>query len=178
MRSAPGPLGGTAIAIVLGLTGAGCKSSGAADDGGVMGDVDFVNCAAETRATPFRQGMQVTSRNGTYLLKVLKNTFQDPTLQVLTIDPAKGVDVWTIEIDAAATGAPLDGMSIAVKPFMPDHNHGTTAVGITAAGAGTYTIAPLNLYMAGYWEITFNLTDISGDAPTTDSAMVPICIPD
>jgi hypothetical protein len=32
--------------------------------------------------------------------------------------------------------------------------------------------------MAGYWEITFDLTDLSGDAPVTDSAMVPICVPD
>jgi len=70
-------------------------------------------------------------------------------------------------------------MSITVSPYMPDHRHGTTAVGVTAAGAGTYRIYPLNLYMAGYWEITFNLTDTSaGDAPVTDSAMFPICVPD
>ena len=179
MRAVPGVFGGSAIAIVLAaLSGAGCKSSGATDDAGVIGDVDFVNCLAETRAPPFQQGMQVTSGKGIYLVKVLKNTFKDDMGRVLTIAPAKGVDTWTIEVDTAASGTPLDGMSIAVKPFMPDHNHGTTAVGVSAAGAGTYTIDPLNLYMAGYWEITFNLTDASGDAPVTDSAMVPICVPD
>jgi len=110
---------------------------------------------------------------------VLKNTFTDASGQVLTEDPAKGVDVWTIETDDVATSAPVDGLSIAVKPYMPDHGHGTTAVGVMPAGGGTYTIAPLNLYMAGYWEITFNLTDSSSsDAPMTDSAVVKVCVPD
>ena len=167
------------LLLAAALTGSGCKSTGAAaDDSGVASDAEFVNCATQTLAPPFRQGMQVTSQTGTYLLKVLKNTFTDATGMVLTVDPAKGIDVWTIEIDAASAGTPVDGMSIAVRPYMPLHFHGTTSVGVMAVGGGTYTISPLNLYMAGYWEITFNLTDMSGDAPVTDSAMVPICIPD
>ena len=188
MGTAPRVIGRSRFAIVNGvllvgviaaLAGSGCKSNGAAaDDSGVVADADFVSCAAEIRAPPFQQGFQVTSHSGTYLLKVLKNTFTDASNQVLTIDPAKGVDVWTIEIDTAAASTPVAGMSITVRPYMPDHFHGTTSVGVMPVGGGTYTISPLNLYMAGYWEITFNLTDMSGDAPVTDSAMVPICIPD
>jgi hypothetical protein len=180
MRTAARVVGRSAVAIaVAACAGSGCKSNAAAaDDGGVMGDADFVNCDAETRAPRFQPGLQVTSRNGTYLLKVLRNTFTDAAGTVLNIDPAKGVDVWTIETDAAGPDRPVDGMSIAVHPYMPDHRHGTTPVGVMPAGGGTYTISPLNLYMAGYWEITFDLTDLSGDAPVTDSAMVPICVPD
>ena len=184
MRSAALVFGRSVGALFLAaLAGAGCKSSAAAsDDAGTVIDADFeadfVSCAAETRALPFQKGMQVMSRDKGYLLKVLKNTFTDATSTVLTIDPAKGIDVWTIEVDGASSRAPVDGMSITVRPFMPDHGHGTTSVGVTPAGGGTYTIAPLNLYMAGYWEITFNLADMSGDAPVNDSAMVPICIPD
>jgi hypothetical protein len=167
------------LVLVAGLAGSGCKSTGAAaDDSGVVGDAEFVNCATQTLAPPFHEGMQVTSLTGAYLLKVLKNTFTDANGAVLTVEPTKGIDVWTIEIDAASAGTPVDGMSIAVRPYMPQHFHGTTGVGVTPAGGGTYTIAPLNLYMAGYWEITFTLTDMSGDAPVTDSAMVPICISD
>jgi len=179
MRSAASGVVPWLVAILLACGLSACKSSGATDDAGAIGDADFVNCAAETRATPFQPGMQVTSRSGGYVVKALQNTFVDPNKQVLTIPPAKGIDTWTIETDRAATGTPVDGMSITVSPYMPDHRHGTTAVGVTAAGAGTYTINPLNLYMAGYWEITFNLTDPSaGDAPVTDSAMFPICVPD
>jgi hypothetical protein len=181
MRSAPSGFGPWLVAILIACGLCACKSSGAADDAGVVGDADFVNCAAESRATPFPAGggIQVTSRNGGYVVKALQNTFVDDKGKVLIVAPTKGIDSWTIETDRAATGTPIDGMSIAVHPYMPDHRHGTTAVGVTAAGAGTYTIYPLNLYMAGYWEITFDLTDVSaGDAPVTDSAMFPICVPD
>jgi hypothetical protein len=140
-------------------------------------DADFVSCAAETRATPYTAGMQVTSRTGTFVVKLLSNTFTDANGKVLTEAPAKGVDVWTVEADAANTQTPTDGLTISVSPYMPDHLHGTTPVAVTPAGAGTYTIAPLNLYMSGYWEITLTLTDSSSGTNVVDTAMLPICVP-
>src|SRR5262249_30701197 len=132
-------------------------------------------------------GMSVASRQGLFMLKVLQNTFTDATGKVLMVDPTKGVDQWTVEADGAgptgddggvaATG-PIDGLKISVVPFMPDHNHGTTAVGVSPSGGGMYLIAPLNLYMAGYWEITFDMTDSSGATPVEDKAVVKVCVPD
>ena len=35
------------------------------------------SCTAEPRATPYQPGMQVTSTNGTFIVKLLSNTFTD-----------------------------------------------------------------------------------------------------
>jgi hypothetical protein len=103
---------------------------------------------------------------------------------------AKGVDVWSVETDLASTMTPLDGMSISVDPEMPDHGHGTTPVGVMPIGSGgKYTINPVNLYMAGYWEVTFTLVepaaapsstdpDAAPPAPVSDQAVLKICVPD
>jgi hypothetical protein len=156
-----------------------CQSNSSGTD---TPDADFVSCVGETRATPYTPGMQVTSTAGSYVVKLLSNTFADATGKVTDEAFAKGIDVWTVEADAAATATPVDGLTIAVNPYMPDHRHGTTAVGVTPAGSGTYTISPLNLYMAGYWEITLDLSSPAGDAAngasTTDSAVLKICVPD
>ena len=180
----------------LALFASACHSNAASDDSGVVPDADLVTCTTETRAPKFEAGMSVTSRQGLFVLKVLKNTYTDPMGKVLIVDPTKGVDQWTVEADGAMpagdagvtpTGddagvtltGPVDGLKINVTPFMPDHNHGTTAVGVAPSGSGgLYLISPLNLYMAGYWEITFDLTDSSGETPVEDSAIVKICVPD
>jgi hypothetical protein len=164
------------VLAALGATAlAGCKSDGTPPVDAV--DADFVSCADETRATPYQPGMQETSQGGGLVVKILKSTFTDAAGNVLTEPPAKGLNVWTIEADSAATGAPVDGLTISISPYMPDHKHGTTAAGVTPAGAGTYTIAPLNLYMSGYWEITVDLKDPAADGGAPDSAMFPICVP-
>jgi hypothetical protein len=170
-----------AAAALLSSPSCSSPASPAADSGADVGpgpDVDFISCADEPRAPPFQQGMQVPSAAGTYVVKLVRNTFTDASGKVLTEPPAKGVDVWTVEVDAAATQTPLDGLTIAVRPFMPDHGHGTTSVGVTPAGAGVYTISPLNLYMAGYWEVTLTITDPSAATPASDTAMLKICVPD
>jgi hypothetical protein len=168
----------TAIALAA-LALPACHSTSQADDAGVLADADFVTCVGETRAPPFAQGMQVTSRNGTFVLKVLANTYTDGMGKVVTGKPAKGVDQWMIETDVASSSAPVDGLAMDVVPFMPDHGHGTSvAVAVTPEGSGTYLIAPLYLYMAGYWEITFDITDSSGATPVTDTAIVKVCVPD
>jgi hypothetical protein len=188
MSSTPRAIRSSLAAILLAaLASPACKSNAAADDAGMVPDADLVTCTTETRAPKFEPGMAVTSQNGMYVLKVMKNTYADAMGKVLMVDPTKGVDQWIVEADGAMPAgddagvtptAPVDGLKIDVVPFMPDHNHGTTAVAVKAQGAGTYLIAPLNLYMAGYWEITFDLTDSSGSTPVMDSAIVKICVPD
>lgn len=156
-------------------------------------DADFVTCTAEPRATPYQPGMQVTSANGSFMVKLLSNTFTDSSGKPKDEAFAKGDDVWSVETDAATTMTPLDGLSISVSPFMPDHNHGTTPVGVMAAGSpGVYTMQPVNLYMAGYWEVTFTIVqappasatdpdggaDAAPPAPISDTAVLKICVPD
>jgi len=149
-------------------------AQGGAGGGAGSGGADFIDCSAETRATPYAAGMKETSFSGAWVVKLLNNTFL-VNGKALSQAPAKGTDTWTIEVDDGA-GNPADGIVTGVSPYMPDHRHGTTPVMVTAVGAGTYTLAPLYLYMSGYWEITVNLSGAGG--ATTDSAMFPICIPD
>jgi hypothetical protein len=157
-------------------------------------DADFVSCAAETRATPYQPGMQVTSTNGTFIVKLLSNTFTDSTGKPKDQAFTKGIDVWRVEVDWTSTMAPMDGLAIRVDPEMPDHNHGTTPVGVAAVGSGgMYVLTPVNLYMAGYWVVTLSIdaaqlpatsdasdagTDAALPAPISDTAALKICVPD
>jgi hypothetical protein len=152
--------------------GAGAGGAGGAGGSGP----DFIDCSAETRATPYKPGLAETSISGAWIVKLVKNTFA-VNGAALAQAPTKGTDTWTIEVDDAVTAMPVDGIVTGVSPWMPDHRHGTTPVMVSAAGPGTYTLAPLYLYMSGYWEITVDLTSSAGGAPT-DSAMFPICVPD
>src|SRR5581483_234833 len=82
-------------------------------------DADFVSCGAETRATPYQPGMQVTSANGTFIVKLLSNTFTDASGKTKDEAFVKGIDVWSVETDVAATMTPIDGLDISVDPEMP-----------------------------------------------------------
>ena len=163
------------LGLALTLTGAmaGCGSSTAPE----VVDADFYSCAEETRATPYQPGMSVTSRDGRFVIKVLDSTWTDATGKVISEAPAKGTNVWTLEVDDAATLLPVDGLQINVTPKMPDHRHGTSTVAVTPSGSGVYTLNPLYLYMVGYWEITLDLTEAaSATAPAPDSAMFHLCV--
>ena len=170
------------LAAAAGGSLSACHSNDASD-GGVGADVDFVTCETETRATKYEAlkqgGTPEASNRGVYVLKLLSNTFTDPSGHTADQPPTKGNDTWNVEIDRADTLAPVDGLTISVIPYMPDHRHGTTPVGVMPVGSGgDYTISPLNLYMAGYWEITFDLVDPAADAGASESVLVPICVPD
>jgi hypothetical protein len=122
----------------------------------------------------------VMSQDGMFVVKLLNNVFVNAAGKSISEAPAKGQDTWTIEVDDATAGTPVDGVTMTVTPRMPDHRHGTTPVQVTPTGSGKYTLDPVNLYMAGYWEVTLSLgTAANSDAGSTaDSAMFPICVPD
>jgi len=100
---------------------------------------------------------------------------------VLAANAAMAVvgDVFRPAVESGYWTLAVIGVLTSVVPRMPDHQHGTTPVGMMPAGSGTYTLNPVNLYMAGYWEVTVNIsaTD-AGGTTTTDSAMFPLCVPD
>ncbi len=176
--------------VAIGAALPACHSPG--ESTGTM-DADFVSCTQETRATPYQPGMQVASTKGTFIVKLLSNTFTDSSGKTKDEAFVKGIDVWKLETDLASTMAPMDGLTIGVDPEMPDHNHGTTPVGVMPVGSGgLYTISPVNLYMAGYWLVTFTLdapppadapdpdagADAGPPAPISDTAVLKICVPD
>jgi hypothetical protein len=131
-------------------------------------DGSFLTCATDTRALPYTAGMQVTSDQGTFIVKLLAST---------PAPPVKGQNSWSVEVDEADTGAPQGGLSVTVSPWMPDHQHGTTPAEVTAPDSGPYTLSPIYTYMSGLWQIRFTIVGTAVGAGTTDTAIIPICIP-
>lgn len=95
-----------------------------------------------------------TSESGALHVEVRTAPNQPPTSGVSTVE-LRVVD---------RTGAPFDGLSIAVTPWMPAMGHGTpTEAVVTARGGGVYSVANVDLIMPGRWELR---CAISG--PVTD----------
>lgn len=176
-----GALLGSSVFLAASVSALGCQGPGSGMGG--PPDADFYSCADEPRAPPYTKGMSATSATGAFTVKLLDSTFTDAT-GTHSEAPAKGVNVWTIEVQDAVTAAPLDGVTMVVTPRMPDHAHGTPlVVGVTSLGGGTYTFAPVYLYMPGFWQVSVELRGLSGGsdgdagASASDTALVPICIP-
>lgn len=105
-------------------------------------------CVVETRDDDYAVGL---SKAGAFV-----------TASFISADPAppgRGDNTWVLNF-SDSDGAPIDGLEIEVTPTMPDHDHGTPIVAVvTATGvAGEYRITPVNLFMAGYWEVAFDVT--------------------
>jgi hypothetical protein len=88
--------------------------------------------------------------------------------------PRKGtVDVTYTITSADAQGAPADGLTLNVVPWMPAHGHGGSELPVvTPLGGGAYLATPVYLYMSGHWELR---TEIDGDV--TDNAAPAFDVP-
>ena len=92
--------------------------------------------------------------------------------------PARGDNTWLVELrEVSAGGAalpPLSGATLEVSPFMPDHGHGSPVKVVVSptAIAGQYQLAPINLWMPGYWETTIHATI----GAVSDVAVFRFCI--
>jgi hypothetical protein len=82
--------------------------------------------------------------------------------------PVQGVD--TIQYTVTdAQGAPQDGLSLSVVPWMPAMGHGSNAPTVTATGDGNYVASDVYLFMAGSWALE---TTISG--PSVKDSVAPV----
>jgi hypothetical protein len=143
-------------------------TSAAPDAGDDLFDPDadiFIPCANDVRAEHYVAGMQKTALNGQTIVRLLSS---DPG------PPIKGNNVWQVLVTDAAN-APQPGTTLKVNPFMPDHGHGSPAKTVVKplSEPAQYTVAPLYLFMAGLWEITFNVTAQSG---VQDAVVFRFCI--
>lgn len=74
---------------------------------------------------------------------------------------------------ADPSGAPVDGLSLDVVPWMPAMGHGSSIVpNVTAQGGGRYTIGNVSMVMPGDWELRTNIT-----GRLTDHVAITITIP-
>jgi len=151
----------TKSVVMLGL--AACGTNG--DD--MSGD--DVDCSMVTGVDTFVVGLEHPGQKGTYDFKLMS---AEPA------PPARGFNTWVVQVNsmnAGVVGAPVDGATLKVTPFMPAHMHGSgVEVEITPmTEPGQYKLNPVNLWMQGVWETTVRATV----DPSSDSTVFKFCIP-
>jgi hypothetical protein len=114
-------------------------------------------CANDPRAQLYAVGLEATTTSGTKVSFVAANP----------APPLMGENTWTIMVTDAQS-APVSGATIALKPFMPDHGHGSSIVPqVTPMAAdGTYQVTLIDLFMPGIWQNTFTITPATGPVET------------
>lgn len=135
-------------AWLVGVTPA-CSSS--EDDSGssgtsASGGSQDTACAKDTRKDVFTAGL---SKQGAGLTVKIVESTPSP--------PQKGTNTMTLEI-ADGAGQPLDGATVVVTPWMPDHAHGSALVPVvTPMSGGRYAVTKLYYPMPGLWQVTVSV---------------------
>jgi hypothetical protein len=149
--------------VALAALAAGCDGSTPAAP--VIDAGPLYSCETEDRAVAYEPNLTRTSASGTYTAVLVA---ADPA------PPAKGNNMWTVEI-RDANQMPVDGLTITPSALMIDHGHPPAVKPKAAAlGNGQYTIMPLDLFMAGYWEVTLAWQPEGG---ARETIVFNICVP-
>ncbi|HEY5926022.1 MAG TPA: FixH family protein [Kofleriaceae bacterium] len=153
---------GAKSALMIGLAACGTDDNG--------DDEEVVDCSKVTDVDTFVVGLEHAGDKGTYNFRFISGT---------PAPPQRGPEnTWVVQINsmnAGVVGAPVDGVTMKVTPFMPKHMHGSgVPVEIMPlAEPGQYQLSTINLWMQGVWEITMRATV----DPSTDSTVFSFCIP-
>lgn len=149
----------SAASVAFALAVMGCSSSDG--DAQTAGPSAATGCAADTRKDVYTAGL--TKRAGSLSVKLV---------DAAPAPPSKGTNAMTIAVTDAA-GVPVDGATVRVLPFMPDHGHGSAVTPVVAAaGAGTYTVSKVYFAMAGLWKVSITVETSSG----TQEAVFQFCL--
>jgi hypothetical protein len=128
-------------------------------------DPEPLTCEDDERAEAFTVDLAKTGERHT--VKIVEAT---------PAEPARGDNTWTVEL-LDGDGNPEDGATMDLRPWMPDHGHGSPVEEeVTDLGGGEYEIKSLNLFMPGLWQVTFDLSDASDSEDAPDEVMFSICI--
>lgn len=122
--------------------------------GGTTAPPPVTGCRGDPRADTFVAGLEKATDIGGYKLKMLSS---------LRVPPDRGNNEFSLSVvDAAAMS--VSTATISVKPWMPDHGHGSTpeSFRLRSVGAGTYEVGPINFFMPGMWELTFRIDQSDG----------------
>ena len=150
----------TTILLTLGVTLAACGGSSMTNN---VPDAGY-DCTTETRAEQFHAGMSKVGSQNEVTFKLMSST---------PAPPSRGDNTWEIDL-VDGSGTAIAGAAMVVTPFMSDHNHGTSIKAqVTEPTPGHYHVAPVNLWMPGFWQITVKATPTGG---TADAAVFSFCI--
>lgn len=139
-------------------------ASGSSGSAGSAGSSSTVVCSDDPRAQTYASGMIAKGTTGLFSV-ALDSIAPNPV--------AKGNNEWSIRV-LDADNNPVSGATLDVKPFMPDHGHGSSIrPQVADKGQGVYAISLLNLFMPGIWQITVTITSSTG---SIDSAVFTFCV--
>jgi hypothetical protein len=117
--------------------------------------------ACSSAATPPQPDVVVTGDT----LRVDVRTTPDP--------PWQGTITAELTVTNKVDGTPQDGLTIAVVPWMPADDHGTSITPVVSPeGGGKYLVTQVDFFMAGHWELQ---TTFSG--PVTDHVVPAYDVP-
>lgn len=134
----------SALFLMVSLVGCGGSSEPAGSTTGGL-------CAEETRADQFEVGMEKQS-------DTLRVRLQQCEVEGVVGPPDRGLNTWTVEIRDRA-GAMVHADEVKLRPWMPDHGHGTApALHYGVGGQGRYELGPFDVRMGGYWEFRLTVT--------------------
>ena len=130
------------------------------------GDDEHYDCSMETRADTFVVGLEKVSPAGAHFILMSANP----------APPGRGDNDFVLHLEDSSL-APMTGASLTIRPYMPDHGHGTAVpVIITehAATPGEYELDPVNFHMPGLWQVL-----MSSGTPVNEqnTATFAFCIP-
>jgi len=104
-------------------------------------------CAQDTRKDVYTAGLSKKTA-GTLSVKIMEAT---------PAPPAKLTNAMTLQV-LDGGGLPVDGASVSVVPFMPDHGHGSAVKpSVSPKGGGVYEVANLYYPMPGLWRVTVTI---------------------
>lgn len=138
---------------------AGCGSGGGDDN---PGDDEHYDCALEDRDETFVVGIEKIGAAGTHFR----------IMQSVPAPPGRGDNELTLQVTDGAN-APIVNAQLEVKPFMPDHGHGSPIQAVVTESTtvtGEYAVAPVNLWMPGLWQIIIDRTP-------AEQVIFAFCIP-
>jgi YtkA-like len=151
---------GALLAVALVLAGCSGDDADPMADGDDDGMASF--CEDEDRADAFAVDLRKTGER--YAVTIVQAT---------PAEPVRGDNIWMVRV-TDTSGAPMEAMTVDAKPWMPDHGHGTPVEEqVTELGAGEYEVSVLNLFMAGLWRVTL---DVTGADDETDSVEFFVCV--
>ena len=152
------------FSVALLMTAAGAACSGDDEDGGdTQNPPPATGCAADGRKDVYTAGLSKPA--GSFSVKLVESR-PGP--------PIKGTNAMTLEV-LDASGQPLDGATITVTPWMPDHAHGSAVKPeVTPLGGGKYDVEKVYLAMAGLWQIKIAVQPPG--ATTLEETMFQFCL--
>ncbi len=113
--------------------------------------VDDGPCVDETRADEYAAGLTKDSELGGYSATLV---------DALPSPPDTGENQWTLEVTDSA-GDPVDVDLLAMRPYMPDHGHGTNPATwplVEGDEPDQAVVYDMDLFMPGLWRVAVEIT--------------------